>query len=180
MSQYLLTDYSNPNVTIQLHVSVVKRMQLNLIVIFMLIVAFTIAMITTVIELTEISNIVFRYNQHALYWFNAAGTENNYFELSKFSAYKFLYIPIYLLWKWMDVWRCVDLCFEKILDAMREETKNIIIDNKRWYMSKQSSVLTILFLSSCCKLRILSFVFVYFIKSVKNDSICSWYNLRFC
>jgi len=67
MSQYLLTDYSNPNVTIQLHVSVVKRMQLNLIVIFMLIVAFTIAMITTVIELTEISNIVFRYNQHALY-----------------------------------------------------------------------------------------------------------------
>jgi len=39
-----------------MHVSVVKTMQLNFIVIFILIVAFTIVMITTVVGLTDPTN----------------------------------------------------------------------------------------------------------------------------
>jgi len=59
--QYLFTIYSNPNVTIKLHVSVFKTIQLNLM-----------DWLTT-----EFLNIIFCYIQHNLYQFNAVGTEKS-------------------------------------------------------------------------------------------------------
>ena len=48
----------------------------------------------------EISYIVLHYNLHDLYWFNTAGC----WDLKITSLYTFRYIPVSLLWKWMDVW----------------------------------------------------------------------------
>ena len=74
-------------------------MQLNLIVIFMLVVAFTIAMITKV----ETS---YFFVTSAIYsvLFMLLGPKNH-FDLSMCSCDIFRYIPpVSLLWKWMDVY----------------------------------------------------------------------------